>query len=165
MMKRWLDPVPVKIPPELREMVGGHPLIAETLVRRGIRTVEAARAFLERAYYVHADAYDLPDMARGDERAAEAIRKQQQALIWGDFDVDGQTATTLLVSVFEKLGLKVNYYIPDRHREGHGIHIEKLRSLISEYALSLVITCDTGISEHEAVLCANSLGVDVIITD
>src|SRR5690606_34679159 len=142
-----LDPVPVSTPAELREAVGGHPLIVETLVRRGIRTVEAARAFLDPEFYIPADAYELPDMTRGVERAAEAIRKQQQVLIWGDFDVDGQTATTLLVSVFEKLGLKVNYYIPDRHREGHGIYTEKLRSLISEYALNLVITCDTGISE------------------
>ncbi len=164
-MKRWLDPVPVLVPAELREAIGGHPVISETLVRRGIRTIEAARAFLDPANYVPADEYDLPDMARGVERAAEAIRKQQQVLIWGDFDVDGQTATTLLVSIFEKLGLKVHYYIPDRHREGHGIHTEKLRSLISEHGLNLVITCDTGISEHDAVLCAKSLEVDVIITD
>ncbi len=164
-MKRWLDPVPVSVPVELREAIGGHPLITETLVRRGIRTVEAARAFLDPDVYIPADAYDLPDMVRGVERAVAAIRGQENVLIWGDFDVDGQTATALLVSVFEKLGLKVQYYIPDRHREGHGIHTEKLEALIAEYALKLVISCDTGISEHEAVLSANARGVDVIITD
>jgi single-stranded-DNA-specific exonuclease len=165
LMSRWLNPAPVEVPDEFRKAVGGHPLIAETLTRRGITTIEAARAFLDPKFYQPADPFDLPDMVRAVERAVEAVRNGERVLIWGDFDVDGQTATTLLVSIFDKLGLRVDYYIPDRQTEGHGIHTGKLRSLISELSLNLVITCDTGISAHDAIDFANQHGVDVIVTD
>jgi single-stranded-DNA-specific exonuclease len=165
MMSGWHDPAPVEVSEEFRKAVGGHPLIAETLVRRGINTVEAARAFLDADYYQPADPFDLPEMADAVERAARAVKDAERVLIWGDFDVDGQTATSLLVSIFEKLGLRVNYYIPDRQTEGHGLHPPKLQALIEEQSPDLVITCDTGISAHEAIAFANEQGVDVIVTD
>ena len=84
--------------------------------------------------------------------------------VWGDFDVDGQTSTALLVQTLQALGANVTYYIPIRGKEGHGIHIESLKPIIDNGA-KLIITCDTGITAHEAVEYANSRGVDVVITD
>jgi single-stranded-DNA-specific exonuclease len=78
--------------------------------------------------------------------------------------VDGQTSTTLLVQTLRAIGAKVVYYIPIRGKESHGVHIESLKPIIDNGA-TLIVTCDTGITAHEAVDYANSRGVDVIITD
>ena len=93
-MKRWLDPEPVAVPPALAEFVGGHPMVAETLVRRGVQTVEAARAFLDADAYTPALPTALPDLAQAADRIERAIRAGETICVWGDFDVDGQTATT-----------------------------------------------------------------------
>ena len=84
--------------------------------------------------------------------------------VWGDFDVDGQTSTALLVQTLRALGANVIYYIPIRGKESHGVHIESLKPIIDNGA-KLIVTCDTGITAHEAVDYANSRGVDVVITD
>lgn len=162
--KRWIEPTSVDVPDDLANTIGGHPLVAETLVRRGITTPQAAREFLDPATYAPASPFDLPDMQKAIERVEKALREHEQIAIWGDFDVDGQTSTSLLVSTLRGLGAQITYYIPDRHTEGHGVHIGSLGRLIDEGA-RLIITCDTGISAHEAVDYANSRGVDVVITD
>ena len=163
-MKHWLEPTAVTVPEALREFVGGHELIAETLARRGIHTEAAAQAFLDPAYYRPASPYDLPDMDKAVERLRRAIKQRDVVCVWGDFDVDGQTATALLVSALRDLGADVRYYIPNRGSEGHGIHLPRLKALL-DGGVSLLLTCDTGISAHEAVDYANSRGVDVIVTD
>ncbi len=84
--------------------------------------------------------------------------------VWGDFDVDGQTSTTVLVQTLQALGANVLYYIPIRGKESHGVHIETLKPLIDNGA-KLIITCDTGITAYEAIDYANSRGVDVVVTD
>ena len=163
-MKTWIDPVPVDVPEALREFAGGHTLIAETLVRRGVTTVAAARAFLDPAYYNPTSPYDLPDMDKAVERVRRAIAQGEVIAVWGDFDVDGQTATALLVGALRGLGADVRYHIPHRIHEGHGVHIPRLGELIDSGA-RLIITCDTGIAAHAAVDYATSRGVDVVITD
>ena len=90
------------MPDALREAVGGHPLVAETLARRGIVTAAAARAFLDPAAYTPASPFDLPDMDRAVERIRRAIRQRETIAVWGDFDVDGQTSTALLVSALQR---------------------------------------------------------------
>ncbi|MBK8780539.1 MAG: single-stranded-DNA-specific exonuclease RecJ [Anaerolineales bacterium] len=84
--------------------------------------------------------------------------------MWGDFDVDGQTSTTLLVQTLRALGANVSYYIPIRGKESHGVHIESLKPII-DGGVKLIVTCDTGITAHEAIDYANSRSVDVVITD
>ncbi len=163
-MKHWLEPTPIAVPEALREFTGGHELIAQTLARRGIVTAAAAQAFLDPAYYRPASPYDLPDMDKAVERLRRAIRTREVICVWGDFDVDGQTATALLVSALREMGAEVRYHIPNRMSEGHGIYIPKLREIIDSGA-GVILTCDTGISAHEAVEYANSRGVDVVITD
>ncbi len=84
--------------------------------------------------------------------------------MWGDFDVDGQTSTALLVQTLQSLGADVVYYIPIRGKESHGVHIGSLAPIIDN-GIKLLITCDTGITAHEAIEFANSRGVDVVVTD
>ena len=84
--------------------------------------------------------------------------------MWGDFDVDGQTATALLVSTLADLGGRVAYHVPVREHESHGVNVPNLKRMIADGA-RLILTCDTGITAHEAVTYARSQGVDTIITD
>jgi single-stranded-DNA-specific exonuclease len=163
--KHWLEPESVSVPAALSAQVGGHPLVAETLVRRGISSVTEARAFLDPAVYTPAPATELPGLARAADRIEAAIRKGERICVWGDFDVDGQTATTVLVATLRELGANVFHHIPVRATESHGVKIPWLRRVIDEGRAELVVTCDTGVSAHEAVAFANGRGVDVVVTD
>jgi single-stranded-DNA-specific exonuclease len=163
-MKRWLDPEPVAVPSALAEFVGGHPLVAETLVRRGLETVEAARAFLDADAYTPTPPTALPNLVRAADRIERAIRTGETICVWGDFDVDGQTATTVLVATLRDVGARVTHYIPVRATESHGIRVPTLERVIEQGA-QLILTCDTGIDANEAVAYAATRGVDVIVTD
>ena len=159
-MTRWIDPPPVEIPASFADL--NLPLlIAQTLIRRGITTPEAARAFL------HPDSIPsaaFPGIESAVERIDTAIRDHETICVWGDFDVDGQTSTTVLVQTLQALGANVLYYIPVRGKESHGVHIETLKPILDNGA-KLIVTCDTGITAYEAIEYANSRGVDVVITD
>lgn len=163
-MKRWIEPDPVMVPQELQQRVGGHPLVAATLVRRGITDVDQAMAFLDPDAYAPAPPSDLPGMATAVERILQAIRNDEKICVWGDFDVDGQTSTTLLVSTLNDLGAQVSYHIPIRETESHGITMPALKKVLAG-GVQLVVTCDTGSSEHEPIAYAQSQGVDVVVTD
>ena len=159
----WLDPPILEVPDSLRQAVGGIPLVAETLARRGVRTPEAAQAFLDPAAYSPADPTDFPDLTRAAERLQRAIQHGERIAIWGDFDADGQTSTALLLEVLGALGADVVYRVPTRH-EGHGLHKGGVKQLV-EGGTDLILTCDTGVMAHEAVGLANGMGAEVIITD
>ncbi|MGE5775841.1 MAG: single-stranded-DNA-specific exonuclease RecJ [Chloroflexota bacterium] len=159
-MTRWIDPSPVDIPASFADL-NLPPLIAQTLIRRGIDSPETARAFL------HPDVIPptpFPNIEPAVERIQHAIRDRELICVWGDFDVDGQTSTTVLVQTLRTLGGNVIYYIPIRGKESHGVHIESLQPIIDSGA-KLIVTCDTGITAYEAIDYANSCGVDVIVTD
>ncbi len=160
----WLEPTPIDVPETLREAVGGHQLVAESLARRGITELAAARRFLSAAQYQPAPAAELPDIDRAVERLRRAISGREQILIWGDFDVDGQTSTALLSEALTKHGARVQYHVPNRFSEGHGIHPPTLKRWL-DGGVDLLLTCDTGVAAHEAVAYATVRGVDVIITD
>jgi single-stranded-DNA-specific exonuclease len=164
MTRPWLEPVPVLISPDLAASVGGHPLVAETLVRRGITTLAAARAFFDPAAYAPTPPEALPGLTAAVERLEAAIRAGEPICVWGDFDVDGQTATTLLVSALADLGAHVTYHIPVRATEGHGVGLPALAEVIAAGA-RVILTCDTGIATVEAAAFARSQGVDFIVTD
>jgi single-stranded-DNA-specific exonuclease len=163
-MKHWLDPEPVAVPSALAEFVGGHPLVAETLVRRGLMTVEAARAFLDADAYTPTPPTALPNLVRAADRIERAIRAGETICVWGDFDVDGQTATTVLVATLRDVGARVMHYIPVRATESHGIKVPALERVIEQGA-QLILTCDTGIDANEAVAYAATRGVDIVVTD
>ena len=167
-MPIWLDPPDTPIPEDLHALLDGNPLVAQTLVRRGFRDPQAALAFLHPDHYTPAPPTDFPDMEKAAARLSAAIKRGETILVWGDFDVDGQTATTLLVEALRGLGANVTFHIPVRAAEGHGIKPEVLETLLAPANRprpSLLLTCDTGIDAHAAVELANARGVDVIITD
>jgi single-stranded-DNA-specific exonuclease len=163
-MPTWLEPSPPAIDPALGKAVGGHPLVAQILAQRGIDDPDRARAFLDPARYLPASPFDLPDMDRAVERLQQALAAGRRIAVWGDFDVDGQTATTLLVQTLHELGGDVIFHIPVRAEEGHGVNLPWLQRLIDQGA-RLVVTCDTGIDAHQGVDYARARGVELIITD
>jgi single-stranded-DNA-specific exonuclease len=162
-MTRWLDPQAIDVPAALRETVGGHPLVAETLARRGFLTQQATSAFLDPDAYTPAPPTDLPDLSVAVDRLRRAIERREQIVVWGDFDADGLTATALLFETLRALGANVDYHVPSRN-EGHGVHRWSLERLIAQGA-RLILTCDTGITAHAAVAGAHHLGAEVLITD
>lgn len=161
---RWIDPEPVQIPKDFREAIGGHPLVAETLYRRGYQTVEAAQAFLNPDRYQPTSPDELPDARLAYERLAEAINNRARILVWGDFDVDGQTSTTVLVEGLQGLQANVRYHIPIRAEESHGITAAVLQKYLNE-GFDLLLTCDTGISEHTNLQTVREAGIPVVVTD
>ncbi|PKO23238.1 MAG: single-stranded-DNA-specific exonuclease RecJ [Chloroflexi bacterium HGW-Chloroflexi-1] len=163
-MRAWSEPPEVTVPDALRAAVGGRPLVAEMLTRRGISEVAAAQAFLDPDHYTPAAPTDLPGMARAADRLERAIREDEPICVWGDFDVDGQTATTVLVTTLRDLAAAVTYHIPVRAAESHGVSLPVLQQII-DVGARLILTCDTGIAAHAAVDYARDRGVDVIVTD
>ncbi|HVF26482.1 MAG TPA: single-stranded-DNA-specific exonuclease RecJ [Anaerolineales bacterium] len=158
-MSRWLDPQPVNT--SSLDDLNLHPLVAQTLTRRGIKSTNAAQAFL---HLGSSPSIPFPGIEKAVERVHSAIQDGVSICIWGDFDVDGQTSTAVLVQTLGAMKANVTFYIPIRGKEGHGIHIESLQSIIDNGA-KLIVTCDTGITAHEAIDYANSRGVDVVVTD
>ncbi len=171
----WIDPEEITVPETLKETIGGHPLVTETLVRRGISDPDEARAFLDPERYTPTPANELPDIEKATMRICRAIDEGETILVWGDFDVDGQTSTTLFVEALRELGAQqVEYHIPVRGTEGHGIQVDVLAEILAALTPSpspflgeggILLTCDTGIDAHAAVEYANNRGVDVLITD
>lgn len=163
-MTKWLEPTAIEIPIDLQNYVGGHPLVAKVLAQRGIISPSEAGGFLDHRLYRPASSTDLPNLAAAAERLTLALRNGEQICVWGDFDVDGQTSTTVLVSTLRELGAKVTYHIPVRGPESHGINVPVLKEVLAT-GVQVLLTCDTGIAEHEALAYAQAQGVDVVVTD
>lgn len=158
---RWIDAPPVSAPtlaPDLPTFLN------QALARRGLTTPDAACAFLDPRCYRSTPANAFPEMEQACRRIREAIHRRERICIWGDFDVDGQTATALLVAALERLGAQVIYHIPRREGEGRGVNRAALDSLL-ESGVRLIITCDTGVNAQEAVAHGRGRGTDFIITD
>ena len=160
----WIEPASVLVGDELRSAIGGHPLVADILARRGLASPEAALTFIDPDRFLPSPPEELPDLPIAQERLRTAIQRHERIAVWGDFDVDGQTATTVLVSALHDLGADVTYYIPQRLTESHGIQIPSLERLLAQ-DIRVLLTCDTGISAHAAVDLAKAHGVTVLVTD
>jgi single-stranded-DNA-specific exonuclease len=164
-MEREWRVKPVQSPStDLLSAVENNLTIAGYLMERGITTSSQAISYLQPDRENLADPFELPDMDKAVQRIEKAISTHETIGIWGDFDADGQTATAIFVECLTKLGTVVHYYLPVRGRESHGIAIPALQRFMGK-GIQLLITCDTGVSEHEAVRYANDNGLDVIITD
>ncbi len=160
----WVEPKLVEPSSEIVQAFRHEPLIAQALALRGINSLDQANIFFNPEKYHPTSPEDFPDLPRAMERIRKAIRTGETIGIWGDFDADGQTATTLLVSCLNSFGAKVEYHIPIRAEESHGINPAGLINFFKK-GINLLISCDTGISANDAVNLANQQGVDVIITD
>ncbi len=163
-MKTWVEPEKLDIPPDVLAAAGGERFLAEVLLQRGLNSANTIIPFLDPDHYLETPPDDLPDINQAVDRIQKAIKDSQPILIWGDYDVDGQTATSLLYTYLRSAGAKVSYHIPVRATEGHGIPPDALAKYLKS-ELRLIVTCDTGISEIEGVKLAHQAGVDVIITD
>ena len=140
--------------------------IIDTLLEvRGIKTEEGKKEFLNPLgiTLMHPNAFS--QMPKAVERICKAIDNKEKILIYGDFDADGVTSTSVLMKTFGYLGANVDYYIPERESEGHGLNSKSLVKLLSQKKPKLIITVDNGISNVEEVKFINSFGRDVIITD
>jgi single-stranded-DNA-specific exonuclease len=153
------------IAPDVLDACDADALLAAILLRRGLQQPSDIRAFLKPDFYTPAAPEALPDLVAASALLVQTIERGGKILIWGDFDVDGQTATALLVDALRRLGAQVAYYIPQRAVESHGIKVERLQALVAQHQPDLLLTCDTGISEHDAINAAQTLGLLVIITD
>ncbi len=161
---QWMEPEDLHLPEDYQEAVGGNPLVAQVLYRRGLRNLSTVSAFLDPNTYAPQPPEALPDIPQSVERIQRAIQQGEKICVWGDFDVDGQTSTAILVSTLQRLGAKVSYHIPVRARESHGVNVPALQ-VILQNGVQLLVTCDTGITAHEALHYARQQGVDVIVTD
>lgn len=165
----WILTQPVTPSPQLTETVGGHPLIAQLLAQRGFDTPDKARAFLDPNFYKPAPPTALIGVAEAAQQLHTAIHARHNILVWGDFDVDGQTSTSLLVAALQKLAgvERVRFHVPNRFSEGHGIQVAKLQEKLADptFQPQLILSCDTGIAEAPAVTYAKAQGLTVVITD
>lgn len=140
------------------------PVLANILANRGITKDEEIDLFMHPTKERLHDPYLLKDMTRSVERLTKAIDDKEQITIYGDYDVDGITSTSLLFLFLKELDAKVNYYIPDRHSEGYGINSEAIKKLSAD-GTQVIISVDTGIVAFEQADLSVELGIDMIITD
>jgi len=138
--------------------------LARVLINRGIDTVEKAKDFLNIRASALYDPFLFRNMQKIVSRIGSAIRNQERITVYGDYDVDGITATGLLFEALKDMGGYVDYYIPSRFTEGYGVNDAAVR-LIAERGTKLIITVDTGITAVAETELAKELGVDVIVTD
>ncbi len=138
--------------------------IVRILINRHLDSADAIDKFLHPVMTDLRDPMDLPGMAAGIERVIKGLYDNEQMMIYGDYDVDGITATTLLYMVLNKLGAQVDFHLPNRLTEGYGLSNDSIDEAKAK-GVSLIITVDTGMTAVDEVAYANSVGVDIIITD
>ena len=138
--------------------------VCRLLYNRGYKNTQDAQCFLRNEDAVLHSPFLLKDLDRAVARIKEAIEKKEQICVYGDYDVDGVTAVSMMYLYLASLGAKVGYYIPSRAGEGYGLSCEAIDRL-KKKGVDLIITVDTGITASEEALYAKSIGIDMVITD
>ncbi|NVM22366.1 MAG: single-stranded-DNA-specific exonuclease RecJ [Desulfobacterales bacterium] len=166
MEKKWsiLSPEPDQVQC-LTDTLGCHPVVATVLVNRNICTAEQAASFLKPSLAEVRSPFLMKDMDRAVDRILLALQRREKVVVFGDYDVDGITATSLLFGFLKHLDMDVDYHIPDRLTEGYGLSPEYVEKGAIARGINLIITVDCGISSHEAIRAAHNSGIDVIVTD
>jgi single-stranded-DNA-specific exonuclease len=141
------------------------PLVAQVLLARNCRTPAQATAFLEKKLSSLHDPELVPGVPAAAEAIVAAVRAGRRITIYGDYDVDGVTATSLLWECLQLAGAKVDYYIPSRLEEGYGLNCDALTQLHAEDPTRLVVSVDCGITSVREAALARELGLELIITD
>ena len=140
-------------------------LAAQILWQRGIRTEEKMQTFLKPDLQQLHDPFLLHDMEKAVQRILTAIENGQNILIYGDYDADGMTASSVMKSALDELGAEVQVYLPNRFTDGYGPNLDVYKYFIQNEDIDLIITVDNGVAGHEAIAYAQSQNVDVIVTD
>ena len=149
---------------QLSESIRVNPYISTILVQRGIDTYEKAEKFFRPKLEDLHNPFEMKDMDVAIKRIQTAVTNQEGILVYGDYDVDGTTAVSIVYSYFKSFNQNIEYYIPDRYKEGYGISRAGLE-YAAEKGFTLVITLDCGIRSNELVDYGNSLGLEMIICD
>lgn len=166
MEKRWVEREPGNDAEteELAQSLNVDRILAGLLVNRGIKTFEQARRFFRPALTDLHHPFLMKDMDIAVSRIEKAIERKEKILIYGDYDVDGTTAVALVYSFLKKYHSEIDFYIPDRYREGYGISNRGI-DYAAENGFSLIIALDCGIKSTDKVAYANSKSIDFIICD
>ncbi|HEY6262432.1 MAG TPA: single-stranded-DNA-specific exonuclease RecJ [Nitrospiraceae bacterium] len=138
------------------------PATASLFLSRGVTTPDEATTWMLRQ--VPHDPFLIPDMEQAVERLHRAVTTQEPICFYGDYDVDGITATSLYLSFFGGLGAQVRAYVPHRLREGYGLNLDAVQRMHGE-GISLLVTSDCGTTSHREIALATQLGMDVVVTD
>ena len=162
--KRWNVAPPHAAAADLASRLKASPLIAQILLNRGLSEQDECQGFLRPSLKCLHDPAGIPNLTKAAERIAKAIRDGEKIVIYGDYDVDGIAATSILWHAIRVLGGQADFYIPHRIDEGYGLNAEALTGLCNDGA-KLIITVDCGITAVEQVKAACERGVDVIVTD
>ncbi len=149
---------------QLSESLSIEPVVAGVLYLRGVRTKEQGEIFLEPGLSQLRNPLKIPGIIEAAERIVEAIENKEKICIYGDYDVDGVTATSLMVLVLGRLGADLFYFLPHRMKHGYGLHPEAVRE-VRERGTDLIITVDNGIAAVDEIALARSLDMEVIVTD
>lgn len=166
MAKQWrFPPLDESIVRQLSAELRLPTLLAQVLAARGFQSGQQANSFLSAKLTDLHDPDSLPGVLAAVERIVAAIAAGRRITIYGDYDVDGVTSTSILWHCLQLLGAKVDYYIPHRMEEGYGLNCDALRSLHEEDPSRLVVTVDCGITSVKEAALAQELGLELIITD
>ena len=149
---------------ELSKKINISPEICQILNNRGIDNEKDAEIFMNPSLEYLRDPFLMKDMDKAVERIKKAIENKERIYIYGDYDVDGVSSTSILVLYFKSINYPVKYYIPNRLEEGYGINENAIEKIHAD-GCDLIITVDCGITSVKEVDLANELGIDVIVTD
>jgi len=162
--KRWNVFEPHAAARELAERLKTSPLVAQILLNRGMDDCDICREFLRPTLKSLLEPATIPNLRPAAERIAKSIRDREKIVVYGDYDVDGITATAILWHAIQHLGGVVEYYIPHRIEEGYGLNAEAVEQICAAGA-KLIVTVDCGVTAIGPAKVARSHGVDLIITD
>ena len=149
---------------KLGKEINVNPILANMLINRGVESFEQAKDYFRPSLSLLHDPFLMKDMDAAVNRIEQAVLNQEKILVYGDYDVDGTTAVALMYSFLKGFYPHVDFYIPDRYKEGYGISERGVR-FAAENGISLIIALDCGIKAIDKVHLASELGVDFIICD
>lgn len=158
------DQIDSKIVLELSGQFNVKPIIAHLLVERGIDSLEKARAFFYSSLQDQHDPFLMDGMEKAVVRVLMALERNEKMLVYGDYDVDGTTGAALLYMFFRELGADVEYYIPDRLKEGYGISVTGIEFAAAN-GFTLLISVDCGVAASKEIALALTKGIDTIVCD
>lgn len=140
-------------------------LVVDILLKRGIDSEDKLQKFLYPDDSCFYDPFLLSGMNLLVKRVNKAVQERQKILIFGDYDVDGVSASAILIKYFSSIGVYVDYFLPNRYLDGYGLSIDSIAQIKDKFNPDLIITVDCGISCYDEIEYAKSLGIDVIVTD
>ncbi|WP_251574555.1 single-stranded-DNA-specific exonuclease RecJ [Limosilactobacillus agrestimuris] len=149
---------------QLSQELSISPVIARLLVERGITSLDTAHSYLQPSMEMIHDPHQLHDMDKAVKRIREAMENEEQITVYGDYDADGITSTALMYEVLRDAGANVNYYVPNRFRDGYGPNADAYQRIV-EQGTKLIITVDNGVSGKAVIDPVMKQGIDVIVTD